>query len=837
MLAVWFVMVFLFRLVKADERPTGYLFYTSDVINLDLNQTSYIVGCTVNSTGGVGTDMNIQNLMILDARRNPYLTEIVNDTTIIHKVDLRNGDESTLCGVRSYICRLNRSLIAMRSIYVARPPPAIKPADFKCISYNRKRLVCQFQRDNSCGLYTEYNLSMIRLSSQSVCNLTDNGTMLSFDSSSDTCVFSSGHRTLTFRIEGTNKIGKTESTHLVDHFDIVRPEEPSDLDVSFLDITSVNLTWSMSFLLYNLNRSFEVEFHLITKHGVIQTFVNLSLSKDKKIMHHFEDLYAFTSYELRMRVRVIPKSERNFEEDYWSEWSSIEFQTKPCKPYEAPRILSGAYSFKERRENLVTIEVYWEQIPEHRYNGPGFGYGIYALSQSGQKLSTNGSNNGVATFQKTKVDEQYTVYLYSYNEEGRSDNTNIIHIYPHEFKYQPKIKRMLYNESYQLQWFPADEMENLSNYTIMYCSYSTTGTCHGSIKFDTLPADATSYFLNMTKPLTFALAANYHTYSSELTWPLCTISPATSISQISFKLTDITEQSFTLRLQLSCMDQSLIDRYDVRYWPTLKRDAMRNQTFRPYDTVIPIENLVIDTEYEVIVTAYDDRGNTFEASSSVRTKDKDILMQLALFLLFGMLVMGFITTTATRKVKKIMNIKVEIPSGLLGIYETPIQLNSFQEESEFQPISEGLELEELSNGENHQFVKKQNHCFPSNWEQSNQSPSQLPFDGMPVQVNTVQEKCRPENFINAIEMEELSPSEEKPFLKVKSILKKPEQICPPNHSEKPKPTVQIVTGDNYIKPSQMPCMMDPTEVMPPIARENSPSGYVDVKLMRNQHRV
>ncbi|EAT48648.1 AAEL000309-PA [Aedes aegypti] len=480
---------------------------------------------------------NVENDQPSTSKKSRTVTKtaeakIVNDTTIIHKVDLRNGDESTLCGVRSYICRLNRSLIAMRSIYVARPPPAIKPADFKCISYNRKRLVCQFQRDNSCGLYTEYNLSMIRLSSQSVCNLTDNGTMLSFDSSSDTCVFSSGHRTLTFRIEGTNKIGKTESTHLVDHFDIVRPEEPSDLDVSFLDITSVNLTWSMSFLLYNLNRSFEVEFHLITKHGVIQTFVNLSLSKDKKIMHHFEDLYAFTSYELRMRVRVIPKSERNFEEDYWSEWSSIEFQTKPCKPYEAPRILSGAYSFKERRENLVTIEVYWEQIPEHRYNGPGFGYGIYALSQS-----------------------------------------------------------------------------------------------------------------------------------------------ATSISQISFKLTDITEQSFTLRLQLSCMDQSLIDRYDVRYWPTLKRDAMRNQTFRPYDTVIPIENLVIDTEYEVIVTAYDDRGNTFEASSSVRTKDKDILMQLALFLLFGMLVMGFITTTATRKVKKIMNIKVEIPSGLLGIYETPIQVS------------------------------------------------------------------------------------------------------------------------------------------------------------------
>lgn len=784
MLVVWFVLVILMRLAKADERPTGYLFYTSDVINLDLNYTSYTVGCTVNTTGSVGADASIHNLMILDTKSNPYSTEIVNETTIIHEVDLRHNNESTICGVKTYICRFKRSMLAMRTIRVARPPPAIKPTDFKCISYNRKRLVCQFERQNSCGLFTEYSLSMIRLSGHSVCNLNDTGTMLSFDSVSDSCVFSSGHSMFSFRIEGKNIIGKAESTFEVDHYDIVQPEAPSNLQVLSLNETDAEITWDLSYMLYNLNRSFEVQFHLITKYDVTETFATMNLTKGEQMKYQFYDLYAYTSYELKMRVRVVPKSLRHFEEEYWSEWSVIEFQTLGCRPYDAPRILPGAYNFKERRDNLVAIDVYWEQVPEYRYNGPGFGYGIYALSQTGHSLTTNSSNNGVATFQKARIDEQYTVYLYSYNDEGRSENMNTINVYPLKAEYQPKIKRMLYNESYHLQWFSPDDSESLSNYTLMYCTYSTTGTCHGSVTFDTIPANATSYFLNLTKPLTFAISANYREYSTELSWQLCTVSPAMSISQLAFKVTDVSEHSFTLRLQLSCMDQSLIERFDVRYWAALDANMVVNKTFRPYDTIIPIENLSIDTDYAVIVTVYDERGNTFEARSSVRTKDKDILMQLVPFLLLGILVMGIVTTTATRKVKRIMDIKVEIPIGLLGIHEMPIQIESSHEEHE--PI--------------------------------------------------------PEHFGDAIELEELSPNEDQPFVKVKSILKKPEQFASPtnpeqtDHSIKPKPTVQIVTGDNYIMPSQM---MDPAKTMPSIIAIGGAqsSGYVDVKLMMNQQRV
>ncbi|XP_062551882.1 cytokine receptor-like isoform X2 [Armigeres subalbatus] len=715
---------------------------------------------------------------MLDLRGNPYATKIINDTTIIHRVDLQTNEESSICGVKNFICRLNRSLIQMRTFYVGRPPPPIKPSDFKCISHNRQRLVCQFRRQHSCGLFTDYHLSMIRLNSHSTCNLTDDGTTLSFDSNSDTCVFSAGHRNLSFWIVATNIIGKTESMQTVDHFDIVQPEMPGNLHVSSLDVTNVNITWSLSLLLYNLNRSFEIEFRLMSKYDTQQSFKNISSFTSKQMMHQFENLFPFTNYELKMRVRVVPKSLRYFEDEYWSEWSSIQFQTKACRPYAPPRILPGAYSFKERRGHLVTIEVYWELVPEYRQNGPGFGYDIYALSQTGHNLTANSPNNGVTSFQKARIDEIYSVYFFSYNDEGRSENVSIMQIYPHIAAYQPKIRRMLYNDSYYVQWFSPDNIDLLSNYTIMYCTYSTTGSCHGSIQFDTVPANATTYFLNSSKPLSFALAANFRSYSSELSWPMCTVSPATVVNQITFKFTDVTEHSFTLRMQLSCMDQSLIDRYDVRYWPTQNHDATVNRTYQAYDTIIPIDDLLINTDYEVVITAYDSRGNTFEASNSVRTKNKEVLVQLILFLLFGMLVMAIMTTTATRRMKRIMSIKVEIPVGLLGIDETPFQNNPPVEE--FKPFSEQIS--------------------------------------------------------DTVEMEELRPSDpldDNSSGKVKSILKK---YDPTNVQA--KSAAQFSTSNDYIKPSEMPCMKNLEKSIPSLGGNSYSSGstgYVDVSLIMKQH--
>lgn len=159
-----------------------------------------------------------------------------------------------------------------------------------------------------------------------------------------------------------------------------------------------------------------------------------------------------------------------------------------------------------------------------------------------------------------------------------------------------------------------------------------------------------------------------------------------SISQPNFNFTDVTEHSITLRLQLSCVDQSLIERYDVSYLPKLGHGTVTNPTELSFDTVIPIDDLIIDTEYEVILTAYDEKGNIYVAKNLVRTKNKDNLIQRVLLLVLGLVILVIITNKVAKRVKKMINIKVELPSGLLGIDEVPVHIKFAHEE--FEPMPE-----------------------------------------------------------------------------------------------------------------------------------------------------
>ncbi|XP_065075262.1 cytokine receptor-like isoform X2 [Ochlerotatus camptorhynchus] len=685
----------------------------------------------------------------------------------------------------------------MKTIPVARPPPAIKPSDFKCISHNRKFLTCEFKRQNSCRFPTNYKLSMNRLGLLNDCELNDNVSMLSFDSRSETCMFSAGHKNISFLVDSENIVGKTETTIIVNHYDIVRPSAPTSLQVPFVNSTSIQATWDLSIMLLNLDREIEFEFLMISKYGNNTSFKNMTFEKGVPMVHQFNDLHAFTSYELKIRARVVPKSVRNYEDEYWSDGSSVRIRTKACRPYQAPRTAPGTYRFKERSNKLATVEVYWELVPEYLHNGPGFGYDVFAVSESGQRFNASHpvNPNGVATFQNIKANERYTVHLSSYNHEGRSENVSLIPIYPPKVSYDPKIKRILFNDSYHLQWFSGGEPEHLSNYTVMHCIFSATGSCQNSIHIVTLPPNATSYSINSTKPLNFALAANYRSYSSELSWMQCIVPTPSNISRLTFNLTDVTEHSVTLRISLSCTDQSLVERYEVRYWPKMDKSLEKNMTKRPYDLVIKIDDLMKDTEYMVNVTAFDEHGIPHTDSYSVRTSERDILLQLIMFLLFGILAMAIMTTTATRRVKKMMNIKFDIPLGLLGIDEMPMDSS--------QRIYAGDEIESTV-------------LFSESLENDKLMPL-APFD-----------------LDDAVQS-----------VKVKSILKKPDETVHDKHSclsellEKQKATVQIVTGTDYVQPLQMLSIKDQAKQDLPGSenRSSGSSGYVDVNLMMKQQMI
>lgn len=790
---VWMVL----SNVIADQRPAGYLFYTASVINLDSNETSYMVGCSLNHTD-ISGNVSSRHLVITNLKGAPYETEVINDTSITHIVNFQVSDESTICGSREYVCRLNRTLIGMKTISVARPPPAIKSSDFRCISHNRKYLTCEFRRQDSCRFTTNYKLSMNRLGLISSCELTEDGSTLSFDSRSETCIFSAGHKNISFLIGGANIVGATEATIVVDHYDIVKPSAPKNLRVSFVNSTSVQVTWDPNMMLINLDRDIEFEFLMTSKYDSESSFRNMTSSKDACIVHEFDDLYAFTSYELKMRSRVVPKSVRNFEDKYWSDWSSVQVVTKPCRPYQAPRMAPGAYSFKERREGLTSVDIYWEPTPEYLHNGPGFDYDVFAISQSGHRYNSSDPvhPSGVATFRSMKADEQYTIHLSSYNNEGRSEDVSRIDIYPPEDAYDPKIKGVLFNDSYHLQWFPVDDPEHLSSYTIMHCTFSATGSCRSSIRITTLPPNASVYSIHSSKPLNFALAANYRFYSSELSWMQCIVPTPHNISRMTVKLTDVTEHSATLRLFLSCTDQSLVERYEVRYWPKLEKHLERTMTKRPYETVFKIDDLIVDTDYVVNVTVYDEEGIPHRYSHSVRTRDRDILLQLIIILLFGILVMAVMTTTVTRRVKQMMNIKVDIPIGLLGIDEMPVNFSQSDDQyNAYEEINANVLFSELS--EKDEFAMDN------------------PFD----------------------------PDDQVQSSKVKSILKKPDEAIHDNHAYLPehleKEKSHTVIGNEYVQPSKMLPVRDLLKQDLSVSRDRSSnsSGYVDVNVILKQQMI
>lgn len=295
----------------------------------------------------------------------------------------------------------------------------------------------------------------------------------------------------------------------------------------------------------------------------------------------------------------------------------------------------------------------------------------------------------------------------------------------------------------------------------------------------------------------------------------CIVPAPSNISRVTFKLTDVTENSVNLRLFLSCTDQSLVERYEVRYWPKTDQSLEQNMTKRPYDMVVTIDDLMMDTEYVVKVTAYDENGIAHEDSHTVRTSDRDILLQLIVFLLFGILVMAIMTTTATRRVKKMMNIKVDIPLGLLGIDEMP--LNSQSEHphhvhEELNPkvlFSELLEQDDLTALTAHHIYEEINPkvLLSELLEQDDLMPL-APYD----------------------------PDDEAQSVIVKSILKKPDETVP----AKQRSSVQIAIANDYVQPSQMKLSKkDQVErdLHSGENRSSGSSGYVDVSLIMKQQMI
>ncbi|KAL1403824.1 hypothetical protein pipiens_005551 [Culex pipiens pipiens] len=332
-----------------------------------------------------------------------------------------------------------------------------------------------------------------------------------------------------------------------------------------------------------------------------------------------QNLNPFTEYKLGVRLRVIPRSVRLLDEEYWSGWSWTFFKTEARKPDVAPRTIPGAFSFKDHKGDRATLEVFWEPMLESQWNGPGFRYNVSAVSDTGQWfVPVNDSRDlpyEVATFEDITLDH-YRILVSCYNDKGSFQGSNI--------------------------------MED-------------------SIRFVTVPSTNTSFSVSSPTVLNFAVSANYPNHSSDFSWQQCLVSPGADIGSPQFDPCNVTDTSFDIRMTTACSSSSLYELLEV-YVLTMNGSNIWNTSLDQPQERISVGNLSPDTAYVVKVVAFDESGNPHETSKSVQTAPKFTTMQLTLFFLCGVLLVSALTMGTTRKVNSLRNIHVEMPVALQTLF-------------------------------------------------------------------------------------------------------------------------------------------------------------------------
>lgn len=88
------------------------------------------------------------------------------------------------------------------------------------------------------------------------------------------------------------------------------------------------------------------------------------------------DLYAFWSYEIKVRV----KSSEVEGDKFWSVGKTVSFSTKAERPKRPPETPVGSFYIDSTETQL---RLYWEQMPEYEFDGPAFQYIINEVNGNG----------------------------------------------------------------------------------------------------------------------------------------------------------------------------------------------------------------------------------------------------------------------------------------------------------------------------------------------------------------------------------------------------------------------------------------------------------------------
>lgn len=537
--------------------------------------------------------------------------EIVNSTT--RRLYIEKPEKK----LYFYYCGNKKKKCTTR-VLVDSPPTNI--TDFACISENLDILNCTWTSTELVSR-TNYSLNFV-INGQAVTpcivNEVDINTKIGYCSWNTYSQprYRQMEKDYFFHLKSCNVFGCNEQNFTIDHFSIVKPNPPSNLNVLISYTHSILLRWNIpnniaDFLPCGVEHRIEYQIAKIDNAKYFHTVNSSSLPYNNRTYKFWlKDLpYAHMRYEVRIYIR----SRAAVSDKFWSNFSFIFFDTADERPQRPPETAAGAFdqsSFEGKRR----VYVYWKQLEEYEEAGSNFTYKVEVKPHNrNPQIVYPEKNKSMSYVILAEASlEAIDIFIWSVNDVGSSINSSHLYIPPKRDTVALTVtsftKLAYENGTYKLSWVG---ITNIDNYTLFWCQHNSTKVCTGQMNFEVLNPNKTEHVIELPKNnrYQFAISANNGSKTSGMVWAICDISKdSNSMYGIPVKLDhDVPGKSFVkIRWSMACtLQEGAITGYRISYCPALdtsnscasSHEKKNVSTTNPKQTEMNITNLEPYTTY------------------------------------------------------------------------------------------------------------------------------------------------------------------------------------------------------------------------------------------------
>lgn len=450
------------------------------------------------------------------------------NSTIVNSTTIRLYLEKPDIYVYTFLCinKLTNQTCTSRAAVDTIPPYV---TNFNCTSQNLDRLKCTWTRPNTDVSVLNQNLTFLvngKAVAPCIAERDGNVSSCTWSATEGYPLYRQQIETYFFKLTTCNQLGCIKENFTFDHFSIVKPQRPSNLEVLQNGTHSVVLTWKIPFnmidlLVGGIEHRIEYQIAEIDDTSYFHK-VDASRLPPKNSSYKFELTglpYAHKEYEVRIYIR--PKKAKG--EQFWSDYAFKMINTTSEIPQRPPETAAGAFH-QMPYDNHRLINIYWSQLWEYEEAGANFTYKVVVWQ--GKKSETlfpeNKSLSYISLINATLDSLQVSVW--SQNAVGTSKNYSSLYIPPKvdtdtlTLKSFTKLKHI--NGTYELSW---NKINNIDNYTLFWCELNTTNTCTDHMNITTLQPNISKHSIYLPQPnaYQFAISANNGTKSSGMTWAKC----------------------------------------------------------------------------------------------------------------------------------------------------------------------------------------------------------------------------------------------------------------------------------------------------------------------------